>query len=155
MEIVAIDPGTEQSAYVVWNGKQVLDSGIVENAILEAMLHLDGGCLSLMGVCVIEKIASYGMAVGQTVFETVYWTGRFACAFGPAVVRVPRKEVCLHICHSARAKDANISAALKDRFGDKPTKNNPNPVYGDIKLKADEWQAFALAVTWFDKNVKN
>jgi hypothetical protein len=61
---------------------------------------------------------------------------------------VERREVKLHLCGQARAKDSNIIQALKDRFGDKGTKNKPGLTYG---MRKDLWQAFALAVTCMDK----
>ena len=101
---------------------------------------------------VIEMVASYGMAVGETVFETVFWIGRFFQAYDGKAHRLYRKDVKMHLCHSMRAKGSNITQALRDRFGEKPTKTRPNPIFGDIKLKGHEWQAFALAVTWWDLN---
>lgn len=106
---------------------------------------------------VIEMVASYGMAVGASVFETCVWIGRFTEAVG-ASGRPPelvyRKDVKLHHCGVTRAKDANIRQALIDRFGGgasnggKGTKANPGPLYG---LAADCWQAYALAVYIADR----
>jgi len=150
MTVLAIDPGPEQSAYVVWDGRSVQDHGKDANDLLRGYL----GCTPLP--VVIEQIASYGMAVGAEVFETCVWTGRFMEAasrsqFRPPVIRLPRRDVKLHLCGSARAKDSNIRHALIDRFGGKEkaigTKASPGPLYG---LKADTWQALALAVTWLD-----
>ena len=144
--ILAIDPGNERSAYVVWDGQVVLSAETLRNDDLLETIVRNGE----IGPMVIEMIASYGMAVGKTVFETVFWIGRFCEAYGGEWHRVFRKDVKMHLCGSMRAKDSNISQALRDRFGEKPTKTRPNPVYGDIKLKSDEWQAFGLAVTWWD-----
>lgn len=149
--VLAIDPGSEQSAYVLWNGEKVLQHEICSNLKLVVIVrHIKvGGWLTV----VIEQIASYGMPVGAEVFETCVWTGRFieAAADNAAVDRMPRREVKLHLCGQARAKDANIRQALIDRFGGKDRaigkKASQGPLYG---LKADEWQALALAITWYD-----
>lgn len=141
--ICAIDPGAEQSAFVLWDGKEILDMGIYPNKDLlnqvdvPAVVHW-----------VIEKIESYGMPVGRSIFDTVYWTGVFASAIGVEKIHwVTRRHVKLHICEDSRAKDSNIRQALIDRFGRPGKKTEPGITYG---LKKDLWQAFALAVTFGD-----
>ena len=109
---------------------------------------------------VIEQIKSYGMAVGESIFETCVWSGRFMqkVIHNVPVNRIPRQEVKLHICKSSKAKDANVIQALIDRFaGDVPnkgkgTKKDPGFFYGFAK---DVWQAFAVAVTYYDKYINN
>jgi hypothetical protein len=95
------------------------------------------------------------MAVGREVFETVFWTGRFfeaATRRGADVSWLPRKAIKVHLCGSARAQDSNIRVALIDRFGGseraKGTKKAPGALFG---IKAHEWAALALAVTWWDQ----
>ena len=57
------------------------------------------------------------MPVGAEVFETVYWSGRFAEAYGVEhVERITRVDVKMHLCHTSRAKDGNIRQALIDRL---------------------------------------
>jgi len=97
------------------------------------------------------------MAVGATVFDTVFWSGRFAEAWYPMRFDLmPRMDVKMHLCHSARATDSNISQAIKDRCGERGTVKEPNLVYGEeagnkeSKIRKDMWQALALAITWFD-----
>jgi hypothetical protein len=95
----------------------------------------------------IERVASYGMAVGKEVFETCEWVGRFDEAWhatsGRNASLIYRRDVKLHLCQSARAKDANIRQALIDRFGAPGTKKAPGVTYG---IKSHLWAAFALAV---------
>ena len=108
-------------------------------------------------VVVVEMVASYGMAVGASVFDTCVWIGRFyeALAARQDPELIYRKDVKLHHCGVTRAKDANIRQALIDRFGagasngGKGSKVNPGPLYG---LTADCWQAFALAVYVADRD---
>lgn len=144
--LLAIDPGNIESAYVVWNGNIITDKAKISNWELLPLISGFGGTH-----VVCERIASYGMPVGREVFETCFWSGRFwdqAVMNGLQYSFVERRHVKLHLCGQARAKDSNIIQALKDRFGDKGTKANPGLTYG---LKADIWQAFALAVTCFDQ----
>ena len=73
MKLLAIDPGTEQSAYVIWDGKKILNKGIVDNDTMNSLCKAG----ELHDYFAIEMVASYGMAVGKTTFETVFWIGRF------------------------------------------------------------------------------
>jgi hypothetical protein len=160
--VIAIDPGPERSALVVWNGESIVVMRHEPNEDILWRLynwrHSDaGGELPIPPnppcPCVIEKVASFGMPVGEEVFETVFWSGRFSEAYGAERVhRVTRMQVKMHLCHSSRAKDANISQALKDRFGKPGTKKTPGVLYG---VKHDLWAALALAVTWWDQQEGN
>lgn len=146
--MIAIDPGPAQSAWVQYDGSQVLAAGIESNDDVLRRIYCEWGADEEL---VIEMIASYGMPVGREVFETCVWIGRFMEAAGGAEL-VYRKDVKLHLCGSPRAKDANIRQALIDRFGpgkDKAigTKAKPGPLYG---FKADMWAALAVAVTYDD-----
>jgi hypothetical protein len=145
--ILAIDPGPEESALVVLYGNGLPgDHNFIEKNDkiqwwIKELFH---------DYLVIESVESYGMAVGKSVFETCYWIGRFdpKCE----AVLVPRRAVKLHLCGSARAKDANIRQALIDRFGPGKEKAigkkaSPGPLYG---FKSHLWSALALAVTSHD-----
>lgn len=150
MNILAVDPGTTQTAWVVYDSR----AGVVEgrwtgqnDEVLETFRATRPGWID---VAVIEKVESYGMAVGAEVFETVRWAGRFEEALHPTPVGLlPRRAVKLHLCGSARANDANIRAALLDRFGGRTAavgrKAEPGPLYG---IHGDLWAALAVAVTW-------
>ncbi|MFA4871284.1 MAG: hypothetical protein WC623_24000 [Pedobacter sp.] len=161
MKVLAIDPGNVQSAYVVWDGEKIHEMGKVENkkmkGIIADYLVATSYCLATQDF-VIEKICCNGMAVGETVFETVFWTGVFATAiddtYPESVIRVPRKDVKMHLCGTMRAKDSNIIQVLKDRF--EPELQPKQRPKGLLKgVKADIWQALALAVYYFDTRVKN
>jgi hypothetical protein len=109
-------------------------------------------------IIVIERISSYGMAVGRNVFETCEWVGRFTQAALPAVAEyVYRKEEKLHICKDSKARDANIRRALIDRFArhdlqsGKGTKKNPDFFYG---FKADIWAAYSVGLVYIETKLK-
>lgn len=142
MRIIAIDPGPVESAWVVHDRVPVIVDKC-ENAAL--VTHLESCFYDL---CIIEKVESMGMAVGKETFETVYWSGIFAHAFGiQRVRRVTRREVKLHMCGSMLAKDANIRAALGDRFGGESAYKKGGALY---KMNNDERSALAVALTWLD-----
>lgn len=141
MQILAIDPGTAESAYVMFVDGKMHGAGKVRNE--EMMLRLDDWLEA--DVC-IEMIASYGMPVGAEVFETCVWIGRFMEAAGPErVTRITRLKVKSFLCHSAKAKDANIRQALIDLLGPQGTKKVPGPTYG---ISGDMWAALAVAVAY-------
>jgi hypothetical protein len=58
-----------------------------------------------------------------------------------------RKDEKMNLCHSMKAKDANIRQALIDRFGVVGTKKSPGWFYGVSK---DVWAAIAVGVTYHD-----
>jgi hypothetical protein len=144
--VLAIDPGTSQSAWLRFDGDRPQGFGISANDVLVRALRTGG----LPDVVVIEKVESYGMAVGAEVFDTVLWAGRFAEAVHRVpVVLLPRRAVKLALCADSRAREANIRQALIDRFGGKDTavgrKAAPGPLYG---ISRDVWSALAIAVTY-------
>ena len=155
MNILAIDPGNEQSAFVLWNGTEIISFGKYTNEDLLSIIH--GLCSQYSpDYFAVEKVASYGMAVGQTTFDTWVWAGRFLQHFihlspiSNNAEEVFRKDVKLHHCGHTRAKDSNIIQALKDRFepGLKPRLRPKKLLKG---ITADVWQAFALATYFYDK----
>jgi hypothetical protein len=153
MILYAIDPGTIQSAvvalerggphgYIIRAHDTVLNADLLHR--LQPLAH-KGHSL------VIEQIESMGMAVGQDVFLTVWWSGRFFQAWPGECYQLPRRPIKLHLCGSMQAKDANIRAALLDKFGGKDValgrKASPGPLYG---VKGHEFAALAVGITWLE-----
>ena len=159
MAMLAIDPGTEKSVWMLYDGssnRPIVDMGIEPNG---DVLHRIRAARGKVSHVVIEMVASYGGPVGVTTFETVCWIGRFAqlsTTLGIPPSRLYRKGkdgICKHICHSSNAKDSHIRQALIDRFGPGKeraigTKKSPGPLYG---VKTHLWSALAIAVTATDK----
>ncbi len=157
--ILAIDPGNEESGYVILNDDlSISKKGKVDNEeilyIIEFFAWQDGKYIA------IEMIASYGMAVGQSVFETCVWIGRFIQAAKKWDINpqyIYRKDEKMNLCNSMKAKDSNIVQALIDRFAPntpnkgKGTKKEPGWFYG---FKKDIWQAYAVGVTYYDMYLK-
>jgi hypothetical protein len=162
--VIGVDPGYEQSALVAWDGCKILHHTHEDNAgILDHLranpIDPHAPCARMLrvsgAVLVIEMVESFGMAVGRTVFETVFQSGRFAEAWMPRrVERIPRREIKLHLCGHARATDSNIRQALIDRFGPSTEKaigkkKTPGPLYG---ITAHKLSALAVALTWADQH---
>jgi len=161
--ILAIDPGNEYSAYVLY------DTCLTDLQQQREMLNVrqlgiypNEDMLSIIATThndhlAIEMIACYGMPVGKTVFDTCVWIGRFIQVQSDdnkkPFTRVYRKETKMHLCNSMRAKDGNIRQAIIDRYpatggGKMPqigTKSQPGPLYGVSK---DVWAALAVAITF-------
>lgn len=153
-KILAIDPGNEQSAYMYFEDGKIVEFSIMPNSNMLHIIPQFGRAEHLA----IEMVASYGMAVGKTVFETCLWIGRFTQRWvevhgEETWTKVYRKDVKMHLCNSMRAKDANIRQALLDRYpatggGKTPqigTKKEPGPLYGVSK---DVWAALGVAITY-------
>jgi hypothetical protein len=150
VNLAAVDPGSEQSAFVILADGVPIRHGKISNHTL--LDYIRSEWCPEHGPLAIEMIASYGMPVGREVFETVLWIGRFMEAWqsrGGKVQLVYRRDVKLFHCETSKANDSNIRAALIDRYGPGKEraiglKARPGPLYG---IKADEWSALALALT--------
>jgi len=160
VRILAIDPGTTQSGWVVYDSElnTVEDAGHDDNY---EMLHMiKWKCTPCLA---IEMIACYGMPVGASTFETCVWIGRFWQKFQESdysrLDLVYRKDVKLHLCGSLQAKDGNVRQALLDKFepsggGATPqigTKPKQGPLYAVRGHDGHAWAALAVAVTFAEK----
>ena len=152
--IFSIDPGNVYSAYSILDIEQGLKPIRFGKIMNEEMLKVIEKEIAQIKYFPIEMVASYGMPVGATVFETCVWIGRFVQAVTERSkvkpIFVYRKDEKMALCHSMKAKDGNIRQALIDRFGVVGTKKNPGWFYGVSK---DVWSAIAVGVTFYDMNL--
>jgi len=130
-KILAIDPGNEYSAYVTY----FRETGRIAEFAKCTNEHLLGRMWKFRQECdcmAIEMPACYGMAVGQSVFDTCRFVGIFQGAFSTSsgkrnhlVYRKARNKedgiegVCMHICKNNKANDSNIRQAIIDLYGGK------------------------------------
>jgi len=142
MTITGIDPGNTHSAFVMIRGNKILDKGYLPNREFLFSIPPPMNEDNTEGRIVCEMIASYGMAVGRTVFETCVFIGRIIEITDWHVERVTRIQVKSTLCHSAKAKDGNVRQALIDIYGPPGTKKNPGGTYG---ISGDMWAALAVA----------
>lgn len=154
--ILAIDPGTTHSGYVVCEdsihrGGQdvVLEHGVMSNEeALDILFEKDG----ITGV-VIEKFVSRYQRLGQDSVDTIEWQGMFRIASSARMFvqarMIPRADVVKALGCCGGSGDPAVRMALIDRFGGKAKaiglKKTPGPLYG---IKSHEWAALALAVTY-------
>ena len=156
--ILAIDPGTTESGWVLYDpnrpARPVHFFAKEPNAVV--FQRLIGGDLSEWGwpTVVIEHFVSYGRVLAEDSLETIRWATRFEMAAWFTTGKVPhlvtRRMVKSWICDTHTANDAMIRRALIDRYGPERkvavgTKAKPGPLHG---IKADCWQALAVAITY-------
>jgi hypothetical protein len=169
MRILAIDPGTTESGYVILDGGNIEDKGILQNEIIRDLIKTASHDL-----LTIEMIASYGKPVGKEIFQTCLWIGRFMECTKSKTKLIERKDIKLFLCRSSTVKDPHVRQALVDFYGGdsvalagkrckckngmtktvvpKPCPKcsasgwliKPGPLYYVI---SHEWSALALAVT--------
>ncbi len=156
--ILAVDPGTLESAYVMVDEETLrpLEIGKVSNNHLLSVL-CSSEIFDIWNIkhFVIEMVAGMGQSVGQETFDTAFWIGRFWEAVRN-IQDVPRTKIFRRhektfIAKTQKCKDADIIRLLVNRFAPgqlnngKGTEKNPGWFYG---FKADIWQAYAVAVTY-------
>jgi hypothetical protein len=148
--IFAIDPGTTQSGWVLFDGAKVVDSGVHDNHDLLRWVQAGQGADTIA----IEMMQARGMPFSNDEMRTLVWVGRFQQAWrAPDEVRlVFRKDVKMHVCGQMKANDANVRQGLINLFpgsggGKTPqvgTKGQPGPLYG---VSSHAWPALGVAVT--------
>lgn len=142
--ILAIDPGDKISGIVMIEDGKILWAenhdnytvGMIVGALDHERVKVD--------TLAIEWITSYGMPVGKTTFETCLFIGQLTqkAKYKVNNIRlIPRRVVKHFHTGKAVAKDGNVTAALKEKYGEKGTKANPGYFYGVSK---HAWQAFAV-----------
>ena len=154
--IMTIDPGPKESGWLqgrIQDGRvSLVRFGVDDNDRMIELIDEYAANSPWGAGLVYESVQSFGMAVGASVFDTCVWSGRFIeSARRAGSVRahpLTRMQVKLHLCRTAKAKDANIRQVLLDRYGGKVAavgnKKSPGPLY---KVKTHVWSALALAVT--------
>lgn len=154
MKLLAIDPGTSQSAYVVFDTvrKIPLHNGTLPNRTLQSGLArkppmLGSDCMA------IEQVTGSGMIAGNEIFETAYWSGVFCQAWEQSTelpfMRIPRQTVKKHVLGKAAGNDKDVTAALITFYGGKDsaigTKALPGPM---ASIKSHERSALAVAIAF-------
>lgn len=143
MNVIGIDPGTNDGAVVVWDteARKIVFHDIKPNNDLLEWLRTQ--TLATRVSC--ETIMSYGQRVGAETFETCFFIGRvMEICFnrGQEFNPIRRKEVIMVHCASNKATDADVRAAMIAYAGPPGTKKAPGPTYG---IASHEWSALAIA----------
>lgn len=175
MKIMAIDPGTTESAYVILDDQyQILSADKVGNDVVLSIIADAPG----LDAVIIEDIeprysstdrSAAGAVMGQSTIETIKAFGRFswqASLRGLMVGSIFRRDERFCLIPTKRNglpplpetapkhADGQIRASLIRRFArhdherGRGTKANPDTFYG---FHGDMWQAMAVGVTWLDQ----
>ncbi len=151
--ILAIDPGPDQSAYVVYNSttSHIGAHEHLPNELMRALVkayHLSRviGNRGHLDHMAFEYVCGRGKnsRAGNSVINTARWEGRFLECFGgdEYCTGIWRQTVrgCLLYRQNVKSGNAQIRKALKARFGDAVKGFTPH-----------EFAALAVAVTWSEK----
>lgn len=122
MKLLAIDPGSKYSGYVVYNSedKSVIDFGKIDNKDMLKLIK------TLQLITLIEKPDFISIGAGKEVINTIFWAGRFFQQSGLAFQFGRNEMKKLY----GLKNDAAVIKFIKENY--------------DVKLKADSWQAFLL-----------
>ena len=164
MVICGIDPGPDESAYVLWDteSQRILGKENVPNTqmlqMLSSTVPLSFANLWPDGVqpqyLAIERVRGFGIMASDALFDTCENVGRFEHAFGAKRTSlIPRKGIATHICQNSGAThDKFIREALITRFGGEARaigskKTGYGPLHG---ITGHLWAALATALTCAD-----
>ncbi len=178
MHLLAIDPGTTNSAYSVLTDRyEIVSSADTENdAVLKLVIDgeyddlvIEGMQPRLLNMQSTATKSARPQMIGSETYETCIWIGRFIQAAkhrGKPVHMVYRSEERSAIIPSKKNRlpplpastgksiDSQIRAGLIARFAKhdkrngKGTAKNRDTFYG---FQGDMWASFAVGVTWLDK----
>lgn len=155
--ILAVDPGTTESAYVIvdeFTLKPRMRGKISNEQLLLMVQSVDLFHDWEINHFVVEMVAGMGQAVGQETFDTAFWVGRFwqAMPFKIPKTKIFRRDEKTALMGTQQCKDKDLINVLVERYAPgqtnygKGTDSHPGWFYG---FKADIWQAYATAVTYF------
>lgn len=153
MLIYGLDPGTDQSAVIGFDGDAVLIRLWLPNDDMRKLLRV-----AEADMLVIEQMQNFGKVVGHHIHDTIFWAGRFAEIWegqGRQWTPVSRRDVKQHLLSSTKGTDGDIRKALIARFGESEreaigTPKAPGPLFG---VKSHLWSALALAITYYETKV--
>jgi hypothetical protein len=148
MNILAIDPGTMQSGWVLFDGARVIQSGTSPNdEVLMACYSQAAGQAQCLA---IEEPEGMGQIASHALLRAAWAGGGFERAWprlARSPLRITRRMVVAELLRPATVKgksqDSRIRQALIDRVGEPGTKRAPGPTYG---VSSHAWSALAVAV---------
>lgn len=157
IKILAIDPGPQESAWVLMQDLKIHSCNKESNEAIRKALDFDEWEQTILAM---EYAVAYGRS-GRDVSDTAFESGRMVEAAKSCYLGITRSKVRGHLC-GRYGSDAKIIEKLIERFChdiyqkwvDKQLTrqkmiNAAREKYFH-EFKADIWQAYALGVTYFD-----
>lgn len=144
--VLAIDPGTTRSAWVLLDGDTVDAHAKDPNEDVVRSIRLLRGQVAAV---VIETIEPWGGFTGPPALETMRWVGRFEEAAWPTPVTIVKRSVVLHALGVGKLPRGQAQAAVRalliERWGGGNPAKRGHPLHG---ITDDRWSALAVAVAW-------
>lgn len=154
-QIVAIDPGTNESGFCALRDGQPVLHGTVNNRDLLNQLRSVRPSDGTETTVAIEQMQNYGGPVSTDVFQTLLWSGRFqeaAESNGFSVVYLSRVRVKTHLCNKPNATDAEVWAAVCGRYGVPYSRGKQAPLGSVLHgITGDARQALAVGLLLHDQ----
>ena len=149
--VLCIDPGPEQSGYVlVQDGKVVEGGHICNEEVLDLSTWQGEPRFQAPTTVIIEWLSCYGSMIGQTVLRTAEMCGRvrerLRLFYEPVkYIEITRPEVCRRLTGKTRnITKSVIRRAVIDIMGEVGTKPKPGPLYIMRSAGPHAWDALAL-----------
>lgn len=142
--VLAIDPGPVKSAWVLWDGKRLVEHAYGVNFVALSMAL---GARASGAVHFAVEMPTAQRRASNKLYQTAFWVGRFVEAFGGAFSLIGRHTVKSHLCGMQNVGNGQINEVLYETIGPKGTKKEPGPLFG---TNVHERQALAVAVTWWE-----
>ncbi len=150
-KILAIDPGDRVSGWVELDLKKKVvvrfDNEADNEAILKKVLS---GRTARSTILVVELFRPIGQPMYSQLVDTAVWAGRFVQIWGGKWEFLYREVIKHHLTGRTNSTDANVRAALIERWGGGPKKAvglkaSPGPLHG---IHKHGWAALAVAVAY-------
>jgi len=148
MSYIGIDPGEKESAIVIIFENKIIDKCILMNhEVLDYLYILILDNKDKIKKVAIEKMQNYGIVCGESIFQTIFWSGRFyqdLCDYGLEPHMITGDDIKIELCDTKRIGDKEIRERLIQIYGKPGTKKQPGGTYG---IKSHMWTALAVAHT--------
>lgn len=144
---IAIDPGNEESGWVVAlkDNSKLIYKNKDKNSILYKKFKefIENEQVLRVG---IEYPSSYGMPVNQTLLDTCTFCGillQICKENNVSVDLIFRKSTKMFLCNSVRARDSEVNSRVREYIGEDYTIKKPNYYYWNEEVEKNGGARYA------------